>query len=672
MRSGASSWGPTTVPSDISPLVIRLSQPGVGSADTFDGTPKDYVAVYDNRVLGPAKLPWNELSKGMASLVDPDPPELVRKHLGDALRRFLVDVHKDSTQTWRSYEGALAAADPQRPVVLNLRLAAVELFAAPWELVRLESDGCPLGDLPGCVIQYEWDRIGPVGTSPGPAGRLLFAWSDAGDPVPADEHRAALLEAVPGFQPERDELEDASLDTLLDKLQEADREGHPFRMLHLLCHGVEVEGGAFGLKLHSPNPRGVAGGLDLAGVLQRHKRQIQCVVLNACHGSHPGPPFLGKVFGGVAHDVHRRGIPAVIASRAPLSVNGSITLTRELYKVLYGGRALTEAFCAARGALSYSFHDRMALQLLMASPDRVFASTPELRRVTFPGPPPLPRLKRGEDLAVLAEVNATITDADVLEALGGQLGEAPEVSVLCPLGRVGTALPSTKAEWKQCFKQADELSDELENAVDSAGTRTIHLFGNAPLPLMFHLGYRLSYRRLRVYQKHKNLENAWSLGHDHALRPGPGPAFFEPHWPEPDVLRAAKGRVAVTVEVTNDVTGPQLADWLGTDPASSTVVRLVAARRPDQHVVKGPADAARAWEELRDCLGRIFREAHQADEVWLALACPASFAAALGRAYNPNAQKPLVLFNFRPHEGYREVHRPLGSKGKRRSTPPCT
>jgi hypothetical protein len=97
------------------------------------------------------------------------------------------------------------------------------------------------------------------------------------------------------------------------------------------------------------------------------------------------------------------------------------------------------------------------------------------------------------------------------------------------------------------------------------------------------------------------------------------------------------------------------------------VVRLIAARGPSPAAVSGPADAARAMDELRKALDRIHGEFPGVDEVWLALSCPASFAVALGRAYNPNAQKPLVLFNYRGDEGYVEVYRPPSPAARRRA-----
>lgn len=66
-------------------------------------------------------------------------------------------------------------------------------------------------------------------------------------------------------------------------------------------------------------------------------------------------------------------------------------------------------------------------------------------------------------------------------------------------------------------------------------------------------------------------------------------------------------------------------------------------------------DTTRAVDEFRAYLDRIHAEWPGVREVWLAMACPASLAAALGRAYNPKTQATFRLFNFRKSEGYMEV-----------------
>ncbi|MFP2925392.1 SAVED domain-containing protein [Pyxidicoccus sp. 3LG] len=79
------------------------------------------------------------------------------------------------------------------------------------------------------------------------------------------------------------------------------------------------------------------------------------------------------------------------------------------------------------------------------------------------------------------------------------------------------------------------------------------------------------------------------------------------------------------------------------------------ARAPSPSVLEGPLDSACAMEEFRECLDRIHQALPGVTEVWLAMACPASLAAALGRAYNPKTQPTLKLFNYRKAEGYVEV-----------------
>src|SRR5262249_26385305 len=70
--------------------------------------------------------------------------------------------------------------------------------------------------------------------------------------------------------------------------------------------------------------------------------------------------------------LHRIGIPAVVASRAPLSVQGSIALTEAFYTHLLAGLAsLENAFLAARSKIATRANngDWAALQLYTRASD---------------------------------------------------------------------------------------------------------------------------------------------------------------------------------------------------------------------------------------------------------------------------------------------------------------
>jgi WD40 repeat protein len=114
----------------------------------------------------------------------------------------------------------------------------------------------------------------------------------------------------------------------------------------------------------SPGERALVDASALRRVLEPHKSTLRLVVLSACHGGHAGAP--GNALGAVALELHRVGVPAVVASREPLSVPGSITLARTLYRrLLVDLDSLEEAFLAARGelALDAATGDWSSLQL---------------------------------------------------------------------------------------------------------------------------------------------------------------------------------------------------------------------------------------------------------------------------------------------------------------------
>ncbi|HYO60055.1 CHAT domain-containing protein [Archangium sp.] len=184
---------------------------------------------------------------------------------------------------------------------------------------------------------------------PAEGGRILFAWSAAGGPVPADAHLGALTRACRlgdvSFEPSRDVLGHVSLQRLAEVLKAA-RE--PISVLHILCHGGRT-GDTYGLLWNAAREGGtpeLVDGARLRQVLAPYAGTLRMVVLSACRSGGVGE--LGSHLGSVAQELHRVGIPAVVASRLPLSVMGSIRLTEVLYGELLGRpcsleRALGEA-----------------------------------------------------------------------------------------------------------------------------------------------------------------------------------------------------------------------------------------------------------------------------------------------------------------------------------------
>jgi len=623
----------------------RVERPNKPSA--FDGRPQLYSARGPHGTQGVAELRWDEVEKLRAEFLQAAPTSAARRQMGDLLRRFLEDVLKE-LEGWGNYENALLEAEVKKtPIRLRFRFSARELFSLPWALTTLRN-GRSLGSIMPYPVHLELARStqAPL-ASPSP-GRVLFAWSDAADDVSEDLHLAALQKACPDFNRDLDVLGGVNLDSLRNTLEMARQDGRPFRILHILCHGGPVAGGTFGLfwtDPHRPQRAMPVDGDRLCDVLGPYQGELQAVVLSACHGSNPGQ--VGSMFGGVAHDLNGLGIPAVIASLMPLTINGSIQMTGAFYEALCQKKLpIDAAFQKAHEALSPSSLDWASLQFFTLTPPAEARSGG--RRIVFSPAEPLPELS--EELVVSYEVNFNVPPAAILEALEGRAGGDPDLVVLRPLGEVGDALPRTSRQWRRALEQADQLVDALGTQVSM-----VHLFGRAPLPLMFQLGWRLSRWKLRVYQEERGRTGRWSCGYDSMQEPSPEEKFFrEEAWPTPEDCRAAGGRLAMTIEVNLSIHSEELAKWLGSEKPPA-LVRLVAARSPSPTVVRGPVDTARAVDEFRACLDRIHAEWPDVREVWLAMACPASLAVALGRAYNPKTQATVKLFNFRKSEGYEEV-----------------
>lgn len=327
-----------------------------GDPHAFRFAPQSYLVRGERGDFTSAEVGWSrELLGDLEALRLPGRDPAALNRVGDVLRRTLEPAG------WRQREGAIVDAVAEgRRVSVTVRSAAAELYALPWELLTLRSTGQSLGAVGGVLLRYEWPATTTARARPRPAsahGRVLVAWSAAGGAVPATEHVAALrsayAEAGAEFDEARDVLEHVSYGRLADVLAEAEREGEAIDALHLLCHGGAA-GSTFGLVFDGESDGARSVVVDpsrIQQLLAPHAGMIRLVVVAACDSGNAGNP--GNRLGSVAQMLHRVGIAAVVASRYPLSVDGSTRLTQVLYRELIaGGRTLEEAFVGARTALA--------------------------------------------------------------------------------------------------------------------------------------------------------------------------------------------------------------------------------------------------------------------------------------------------------------------------------
>ncbi|MBN9684341.1 MULTISPECIES: nSTAND1 domain-containing NTPase [unclassified Corallococcus] len=347
-------------------------------ADRFLFQPRDYLRLEEEGTSKRASFPWNHALDDLANLGSSRPSPNTAQRLGELLRAFLMPLG------WAQDEQRLRQALSDGGTVrLTLRLEPAELCVLPWELLALESTGQALSDLEGCTVCYErpGSKTHPPRPSPPPAGgRILFAW--AGD-VPAAAHQRALTEACAragyAFDPKRDVLPHVSLASLEQALRSSEE---PIASLHLLCHGVPSEPGAYGLAWNSSRREGeldVVDAASLRAALEPHAGRLRMVVLCACRGGDSGLP--GNHLGSPARELHRAGLSAVVASRLPFSKVGSVIFTRALYGELLGRHAsLEQSLAVARGALRLegARMDGCSLQLYARAGDG-----PDLRPFIF-------------------------------------------------------------------------------------------------------------------------------------------------------------------------------------------------------------------------------------------------------------------------------------------------
>ena len=339
-----------------------------------------------------AELNWDKaLLADLMAVQKPGPDPVILQRLGETLRRFLQPAG------WSEQEVQIQQAlKEHKRVVLTLRSAAAELYSLPWELITIKGSGQHLAELPDVLIRYEWPGTSttPEPAAPSPSqGRVLMCWSAAVGAVPAAEHLAAIQQAcvrhaVP-FDPERNVLPHASLGKLDELLAAAQRMGPPISVLHILCHG-SASGQTFGLSLHGEDAEEhtIVDAGRLRQLLAPYASMIRLVVLVACDSGNSGE--LGNQLGSVAQALHRAGLANVLASRYPISVEGSIRLTQALYRELCSETgSLEQAVLQARHSLARdaSQIDWASLQLYGRASEPVFLPPSYFRRPALAASP---------------------------------------------------------------------------------------------------------------------------------------------------------------------------------------------------------------------------------------------------------------------------------------------
>jgi hypothetical protein len=226
------------------------------------------------------------------------------------------------------WAGAKGSLDDGAGVRVRLRIDPPELMVIPWELA-FEEEYIGLR-LRFPIVRYLDLPEPPKPLTIRPPLRVLVAVSQPEDQASLDVNRelASIRQALQPLA-ERVELEvvdHARRDELLARLRRG------YHVLHFIGHGM-FDGEEGYLALEDSERGSDLMSASLLGEMVADS-SLRLVVLNACETSTAGPE---SAFGGVAHQLVKAGMPAVVAMQLSIADRTAVAFSREFYGALGDG-----------------------------------------------------------------------------------------------------------------------------------------------------------------------------------------------------------------------------------------------------------------------------------------------------------------------------------------------
>lgn len=277
------------------------------------------------------------------------PSEDTARAVGERLYKSLFNP-----QIRSHLQESLRSVDPQRREGLRFLInttEAPELALLPWEfLYDPGQDDFLFSDKMKPVIRWlDVDHPTPT-LAVKPPLRLLVAIASPRDrpdlSVGAELARldGALRDLVAQGRIITTRLEHATLEKLDDALLR-----HKPHMLHFIGHGdFTGNDGVIFLESEVDATADPITGRQLAVLLRNHLGSLRFVFLNSCLGA---AVSRRDPFGGVAQNLIRRGIAAVIAMQFPVPDRVAVILAQNFYRYLADGRPVDTALTSARAFL---------------------------------------------------------------------------------------------------------------------------------------------------------------------------------------------------------------------------------------------------------------------------------------------------------------------------------
>lgn len=611
-------------PQELSLEFVRLRQ-----EEDFSCERQEYAVI---PAFGDSKIvcfPWDDpdLKEDLAELEKSHPDGLKLERLGRSLRDFLEKAN------WAWAESLIDRAKRERsPIHFTIRSNAAEMYYLPWELLSLKPSGTQLGQIPDCLIRYEWQRSEGLEPSSAP-GRILLAGFGN---VDFERHRNAIMatwQRVPApLRPKVDVLANVSRQSLTQALRDA---SCPITVLHLLCHGRLINEKVYGLELYPSReyekPDRIHAA-ELRGIIAQCPHLPRLVILSVCLSGDVGKPLYR--LGSVAQTLHLQGIPAVLASRMPLSTEGSVQMTEVLYNELIGGSGnLRRAISAARGKLQeLRSKDWASLQLYARELDPT--ALEPFRRIESPGSG---TSLRGDLVLICHEAYESAYETP-------ERVDAPELFTHRPHIRKISIDQTAKLkdrQWDNLEKEVKKLTSrrgKLLRTLKEHGTELVY-YGFPFVPLAALVGFLAPTRRVHLFEHDRTLKRfTWVR---EANGPFP-PLKVETH--EKPSGSAARLRLSISATVDLD-------DCRAVLPEEDVRVDVhCRVDEPQRGIVRREDQAHEYAQQIHLALDQHVAKNSSIQKIHIFAAVPVSIAFHLGRALSASWLKSCCVYNHGAEE----------------------
>lgn len=315
-------------------------------------------------------------------------------------QRSLDKMGQEIAEILSLVKGLVGALTPQieRPDTLTqLRIvfSASELAMLPFEMSKVPPGaGAPgvwlalQARAPVCITRHI-RSVSAEGMRWPTDPHILFV---AGPDTPVEQHRQALERTLAPWRDDNGSLNDrlvclekATVGQITRAVEVAARKDRPFTHVHVVAHGARLDEAdrysPTGLQLHDE----VVSGPRLASALTAVGSHGTCrpavVTLATCDSGKQTDVRTPDA--SIAHDLHDQGIPLVVASQFPLSVEGSIPFVELFYEgQLWGQHPLVSLYAVRlrlHSTMGQEAHDWASLVAYEAFPLDLDEQLEELR-----------------------------------------------------------------------------------------------------------------------------------------------------------------------------------------------------------------------------------------------------------------------------------------------------